>query len=85
MWVVPDNIKDLMWGKLVAKFEYPEGCNMAKAKSHALSTMAIVFKNLKGKLWRNYYLVGRTPKWDDYPMVERFCRLHAVRGSSTTK
>ena len=48
MWVVPDNIKDLMWGKLVAKFEYPKRCNMTKVKCRALSKMAHRVQEFQG-------------------------------------
>uniref|UniRef100_A0A0A8Z8L8 Uncharacterized protein n=1 Tax=Arundo donax TaxID=35708 RepID=A0A0A8Z8L8_ARUDO len=57
-WVVPSRLKDLLLGKLLVKFEYPSGSNMAKRKSYGLTTMGTAFKNFKGNPWRNYYLKG---------------------------
>ena len=45
---------------------------MAIVMHQALVIMGRIFKNFKGKLYRDYHLKGRTPDWDDYPTVKDF-------------
>ena len=60
--VVPDSIKnDILWPKILEKFDFPEGTNIEVVKRKMLMIMGLSFKNWKRTLNRTYVQKGTMP------------------------
>ena len=59
--MVPDLIKnDILWPKILEKFDFPEETDMDVVKRKMLMIMGLSFKNWKGTLNRTYVQKGTT-------------------------
>ena len=69
--VVPDSIKNnILWPKILEKFDFPEGTYMEVVKHKILMIMGLSFKNWKGTLNRTYVQKGTTPNFRKWPQLE---------------
>ena len=60
--VVPDSIKnDILWPKILEKFDFPEGTYMKVVEHKMLMIVRLSFKNWKGIPNRTYVQKGTTP------------------------
>jgi hypothetical protein len=97
--VVPDSIKnDILWPKILEKFNFHEGTDMEVVKCKTLMIIGLSFQNWKGTLNRTYVQKGTMPdfcKWPqledhwqafaEYKLSEEAQRLNAVNKANSKK
>ena len=66
--VIPDLIKnDILWPKILEKFDFPEEIDMKVVKRKTLMIMGLSFNNWKGTLNIMYVQKGTTPDFHKWP------------------
>jgi hypothetical protein len=69
--MVPDSIKnDILWPKILEKFDFPEETDMEVVKRKTLMIMGLSFKNWKGTLNITYVQKGTTSDFRKWPQLE---------------
>ncbi|CAO2141425.1 unnamed protein product [Urochloa humidicola] len=72
-WTVPDETKEICWGKVLDLFTFPGAKAQEAAKKKALQVMAARFKQFRCQL-NKLVQQGREPDWNDYPTQRPYWR-----------
>ena len=68
--MVPDSINDILWPKILEKFDFPEEKYMKVVKCKMLMIMGLSFKNRNETLNRTYVQKGTTPDFHKWLQLE---------------